>query len=162
MLRNYLKITFRNLWRQKGYALINILGLAIGLASCMIIMLYVFHELSYDTFNTKTDRIYRVANPSILRVIIIGLQHYPLCLDQPFKKIILQWRQLLVLHERKSAWFEKEIPILRKTRSLTPIRHSLRSSLCRCFMVIRPKPSIIPILSSSPDRSPKSILEKPM
>ena len=61
MLRNYLKITFRSLRRQKGYSMINILGLAIGLACCMIIMLYVFHELSYDTYNKNADRIYRVA-----------------------------------------------------------------------------------------------------
>ena len=61
MIRNYLKIIFRNLWRQKGYALINIMGLAVGLASCMIILLYVFHEISFDTFNKKADRIYRVA-----------------------------------------------------------------------------------------------------
>lgn len=61
MIRNYLKIAIRNLKRQKGYALINILGLAIGLTSCMIILLYVFHELSYDTYNQKADRIYRVA-----------------------------------------------------------------------------------------------------
>ena len=61
MIRNYLKIALRSLRRQKGYSMINILGLAMGLASCMIIMLYVFHELSYDTYNTKADRIYRVA-----------------------------------------------------------------------------------------------------
>ena len=61
MLKNYLKIISRNLWRQKGYTLINILGLAVGLSSCIIILLYVFHEFSYDRFNKKANRIYRVA-----------------------------------------------------------------------------------------------------
>ena len=60
MLKNYLKIAFRNIIRQKGFSLINISGLAIGIATCLIIMLYIFHELSYDRFNEKSDRIVRV------------------------------------------------------------------------------------------------------
>ncbi len=61
MLRNYLKTALRNLSRQKVYTLINITGLAIGLATCMMIMLYVVHELSYDKFFENQDRVYRVA-----------------------------------------------------------------------------------------------------
>ena len=60
MLSNYLKIAFRNIIRQKGFSLINISGLAIGIATCLIIMLYIFHELSYDRYNEKADRIVRV------------------------------------------------------------------------------------------------------
>lgn len=60
MFKNYLKITFRNLWKQKGYAFINILGLAVGLACCIVILLYVTHELSYDKHHEHSDRIYRV------------------------------------------------------------------------------------------------------
>ncbi|MDX1642325.1 MAG: ABC transporter permease, partial [Balneolaceae bacterium] len=62
MLKNYFKITFRNLWRNKGYSFINIFGLAVGLASCIIILLYVSHELSYDEHYENSDRIYRVAS----------------------------------------------------------------------------------------------------
>lgn len=62
MLKNYLKITFRNLWKQKGYAFINILGLAVGLACCIVILLYVSHELSYDKHHKHSDRIYRVVS----------------------------------------------------------------------------------------------------
>ena len=60
MWTNYLKIAFRNLRRQKGYALINILGLAVGLATCLVIGYYIQHELSYDRFHTNADRLYRV------------------------------------------------------------------------------------------------------
>ncbi|WP_221406190.1 ABC transporter permease [Daejeonella lutea] len=60
MLSNYIKIAWRNLLRQKGFTLINISGLAIGIATCLIIMLYIFHELSYDRYNEKADRIVRV------------------------------------------------------------------------------------------------------
>ncbi len=60
MLRNYLKIAFRNLKRRKGYAFLNIAGLAIGFAACLVIGLYLRHELSYDEFHEKADRIYRL------------------------------------------------------------------------------------------------------
>jgi putative ABC transport system permease protein len=60
MFNNYLKIALRNLWRHKAFSAINILGLAIGLATCLIIMLFVAQELSYDRYNEKADRIVRV------------------------------------------------------------------------------------------------------
>ncbi|NUO81311.1 ABC transporter permease [candidate division KSB1 bacterium] len=60
MLKNYLKIAFRNLIKHKGYTAINIAGLAVGMACCYLILLYVRHELSYDRFHEKAERIYRV------------------------------------------------------------------------------------------------------
>src|SRR5690606_238901 len=60
MLTNHLKLAFRNLARQKGLSAINIFGLAIGIATCLVIMLYVYNELSYDRYNDKSDRIVRV------------------------------------------------------------------------------------------------------
>jgi len=61
MLKNYIKIAVRNLLKRKGYSLINIVGLAIGMASCLLILMFVSDELSYDAYNEKADRIYRVA-----------------------------------------------------------------------------------------------------
>ena len=60
MLRNYLKTAFRNLWRQKGYTLINLLGLAIGMTTCLLIFLYISFELSYDKHFKDYGNIYRV------------------------------------------------------------------------------------------------------
>ena len=60
MIKNYFKIAFADLLRNKFYSLINIVGLAIGITACILIMLYVQSELSYDTFHEKADRIYRV------------------------------------------------------------------------------------------------------
>jgi len=57
MFRNHLKIAWRNMVRQKRYSLINISGLAVGLAVCMIMMLYVAHEHSYDRFQPNADRL---------------------------------------------------------------------------------------------------------
>lgn len=59
MINNYLKSSWRNLRRDKAYSAINISGLAVGLAICLVIVLFVRHELSYDTFHEKSDRIYR-------------------------------------------------------------------------------------------------------
>ncbi|MDB5090991.1 MAG: cell division protein FtsX, partial [Mucilaginibacter sp.] len=60
MIRNYLKTAFRSLLKNKGFTFINVLGLALGLATCLLIVFYVIDELSYDHFNTKYERIYRV------------------------------------------------------------------------------------------------------
>ena len=59
MIRSYLKIALRNIAKNKIYSLINILGLAVGMAACILIALYVINEESYDTFNKKADRIVR-------------------------------------------------------------------------------------------------------
>jgi putative ABC transport system permease protein len=60
MLRNYLKIAVRNLKRRPGYAFINIAGLAVGIAACLLIGLWVRHELSYDDFHEAADRTHRI------------------------------------------------------------------------------------------------------
>jgi putative ABC transport system permease protein len=60
MIKNYLKTAFRSLLKNKGFTAINVLGLALGLTTCLLIVFYVFDELSYDRYNTKADRIYRV------------------------------------------------------------------------------------------------------
>lgn len=59
MFRNYLKVALRYLLRNKGYTTINILGLAIGITCCVLIMLFVRSEWSYDKFHSKSERIYR-------------------------------------------------------------------------------------------------------
>ncbi|HEY5465015.1 MAG TPA: ABC transporter permease [Hanamia sp.] len=59
MFKNYLKTAFRNLRKNKLYSAINIFGLTIGLAACLLIGVYIIHELSYDKFNVNADRIVR-------------------------------------------------------------------------------------------------------
>ncbi len=60
MFKNYIIIAIRNILRQKGYSIINILGLAVGLASVILILLWVKYEFSYDHSNKNVDRIYRL------------------------------------------------------------------------------------------------------
>ena len=70
MFKNYLKITMRNIKRQKLYSLINLIGLAIGMFVCILIFLYVKDELSYDKFHEKADRIYRISGDN--NIIMTG------------------------------------------------------------------------------------------
>lgn len=69
MLWNYVKIAFRNLNRCKAFSLINLAGLAIGIAAFLVIMHYVEFELSYDRFHENADRIYRIRNDRIYKDI---------------------------------------------------------------------------------------------
>jgi ABC-type antimicrobial peptide transport system permease subunit len=60
MLRNYFKIALRNLYRHKGYSFINVAGLAIGIAACLLLFIVVRYELSYDKFQENYKQIYRI------------------------------------------------------------------------------------------------------
>jgi putative ABC transport system permease protein len=71
MFKNYLKVAFRNLWKNKGFSFINITGLAIGMASAILILLWMQNETSYDDFHDKGDRIYEVWN----RATFSGAMH---------------------------------------------------------------------------------------
>jgi len=66
MIKNYLKIALRNLRKHKGYTFINITGLAVGLACCLLIVLFVRDELSYDRYHDNADRIYRITLDALL------------------------------------------------------------------------------------------------
>ncbi|HEY9117002.1 MAG TPA: ABC transporter permease, partial [Roseivirga sp.] len=77
MYQNYLKIAFRNLFKNKFYSLLNITGLAIGVACCLLIMLFVIDELSYDKHFKKSDHIYRLTmsgalNGSAFDLALVG------------------------------------------------------------------------------------------
>ncbi len=60
MISNYLKSALRNLWKHRGHSLINLLGLSIGMAACILIVAWVANELSFDRFHENSDRIHRV------------------------------------------------------------------------------------------------------
>ena len=60
MLKNIFLVTIRNLWRNKAFSFINITGLAIGMASALLIGLWVQHESSFDRWHAKADRIYEL------------------------------------------------------------------------------------------------------
>jgi putative ABC transport system permease protein len=110
MLRNYLKIALRNVRRHKGYSFINIAGLAIGMACCILILLWVQDELSYDRFHENAGDIYRViqdikfADHDTTWAIAQG----PLgpSLEADFPEIInatrITWRRFRLTYDEKS------------------------------------------------------------
>ena len=66
MIKNYLKLTLKNLRKQKVFSLINILGLTVGITCCLLIFLFIRHELSYDNFHTRGKNIYRLVRQADL------------------------------------------------------------------------------------------------
>ncbi|MEM6844502.1 MAG: ABC transporter permease [Bacteroidota bacterium] len=73
MLKNYFTIALRSLTKHKGYSAINLLGLTVGITTCILIYLYIQHELSYDRFHEHADKIYRVDNTYLAD----GVDSYP-------------------------------------------------------------------------------------
>ena len=65
MLKNYLKIAFRKLMKNKTFSFINIFGLAIGLTCCMLISLYIYNETRYDSYHKDVNRLYQVGTTFI-------------------------------------------------------------------------------------------------
>ena len=106
MLTNYLKIAWRSIRKQQGFTFINIFGLAVGLACCMLIMLYVLDELSYDRYNEKADRIYRVQADIKFGGNDMHFAVSPDPIGPTLKKDYPQVEQFVRLHQR-GTWLVK-------------------------------------------------------
>ncbi|MBL7930875.1 MAG: ABC transporter permease [Bacteroidia bacterium] len=83
MIRNYFLVALRNLWRNKFFSLVNILGLSVGIACCLIIFLYAKNELSYDQFHERKDNIYQLVadmtnpNGEVQKLSVTGMMPGP-------------------------------------------------------------------------------------
>src|SRR5712671_5585304 len=92
MIKNYFKTAWRNLWKNKVYSAINIVGLSIGMAACIIILLFVFYERSFDSFHSKN--IYRLNEvqkfPGMVASQKVALSMFPMgpTLKNEFPEII--------------------------------------------------------------------------
>ena len=80
MLKNYLKIALRNLRRHKGYTFINLAGLAVGMACCITVLLFVQDEVRYDGYHTLGNRLYRISS----RAVLMATGEENLVADSPF------------------------------------------------------------------------------
>lgn len=90
MIKNYLKIAWRNLWRNKFFSTINILGLALGMACSVLIILWVQNELSVDSFHKNSDRIYAVVERQYYDHKIMAQYAVPGVLADEMKKTLPQ------------------------------------------------------------------------
>src|SRR5690606_1012386 len=100
MFRHYFRIALRSIARHKSYTTINMLGLALGLASCIFILLIVRNELSYDQYHARAQRTYRITslgldyNPSVSFAVAPALRN-----DFPELEHVSQyyyWRQSMI------------------------------------------------------------------
>src|SRR5215204_4884315 len=111
MFRNYLKISWRNLVKNKVYSFINITGLAIGLAVCMLIVIYVGHEYSYDKFHANAERIFylkskiKMGNDSLYMTQLAYSTAPSLTKSEPSIEAFLRLRQ-----DRQSIIQSSQIP----------------------------------------------------
>ncbi len=124
MLKNYLKIAFRNLIKYPGYSVINIFGLSTGIACCILIMLFVGDELSYDRYHEKADRIYRIQTDVDVSGNLLKLATTSFPMAEAFKtdyseieKItrVIRWGEPVIskdetrFKERNMLWADTEV-----------------------------------------------------
>jgi predicted permease len=117
MFKNYLKIALRNIKRHKGYSFINITGLAIGLACCLLITIWVLDELSYDRFHENASDLYRVEENQYYSsgVYHVNVTPYPLApaLKKDIPEIIEAtryiWSRNILIRYGEKSFFEDDI-----------------------------------------------------
>jgi ABC-type antimicrobial peptide transport system permease subunit len=102
MLKNYLKIAFRNLLRNKGFSAINISGLAIGMASAVLILLWVENEMSYDLFHKNKDYLYEAWNRSVFNGKLESWNTTPKILGPTLKQ---EYPEIAEATRTYSRWF---------------------------------------------------------
>jgi putative ABC transport system permease protein len=108
MLKNYIKVALRNIKKHRVYSIINIIGLAIGMAVCILILLFIQDELSYDTFHQNANRIYRIAqveeqNNEQVPIVCIGGGVTIKCKND-FPEAIEKATRLWFVTSRRETW----------------------------------------------------------
>ncbi len=118
MLKNHLKIAFRNLLKRPFYTTINVLGLAIGMACTLLITIYVLHELSYDRFHEKADRIYRLATHlEVGESGFIGAKVSP-AVAGPFKAEVPEVDMVVRMNQYDNKVFRKGETVIKEDKVL--------------------------------------------
>jgi putative ABC transport system permease protein len=112
MFRNYFKTAWRNLWKNKVYSIINVTGLAIGMAACIVILLFVFYENSFDRFHSKN--IYRLNEvqkfPGMVASQKVALSMFPMgpTLQHDFPEI-RNFTRIRWDHKYQMTWHDKHL-----------------------------------------------------
>jgi putative ABC transport system permease protein len=102
MLKNYLKVAIRNLWKSKGFSLINITGLTAGMASAILISLWIYNEVSYDRFHKNRDYIYQAWNRGVFDGKLQCWESTPKVLSYAMK---LEFPEVADYCRTNSRWF---------------------------------------------------------
>ncbi len=107
MLKNYLKIAWRNLTQNKSFAFINIGGLAVGIACCLLIFLYIQDELSYDEFQANSNRIYRILREFDMPDLHSTIAHTPSSLGLALQKNATAVKKAVRINDVAAPMVEK-------------------------------------------------------
>lgn len=102
MLENYFKIAFRNLLRNKGFSAINISGLAVGMASALLILLWIYNEVSYDKFHSNKDYLYHAWNRGVFDGKLQCWDNTPKILGPTLKE---EYPEVANISRQSSRWF---------------------------------------------------------
>src|SRR5580765_5518747 len=106
MFRNYLKVAWRNLMKNKTFSFINVFGLAVGLTSCLLISLYLYHELSYDSYHKNANQIYQLGTTFVKegKEDRTGVTPAPMAktMQQEFPEIVRSTRLLKAFSDDKT------------------------------------------------------------
>lgn len=141
MYKNYFIIAWRNLVKKKAYSFINIFGLGLGIACCLLIFMFVQDELSYDNYHAKRDRIYRLTHgwssgEKIDGKIIHSGYGAMRPLDQHLRPTFQRWRRSFSFRVGLISCLPTEQKCTRKTESSLWILQPLTYSVGRCLRAI--------------------------
>lgn len=103
MIRNYLLTAFRNVIRYKGFSLINIFGLSLSMSVCMLIIVVILDQFSYDKIHTRSDRIYRVQQVDSLSTVSLGIASNPYALGTELRDNYSFAEQVVILNDNFSG-----------------------------------------------------------
>ncbi|MEO6288000.1 MAG: ABC transporter permease [Dyadobacter sp.] len=106
MLENYLKIAFRNLLRNKGFSIINISGLAVGMASALLILLWIYNEVGYDRFHTNEEYLYHAWNRGTFDGKLQCWDNTPKILGPTLKE---EYPEVANVSRQYSRWFVTKV-----------------------------------------------------
>jgi putative ABC transport system permease protein len=117
MLQNYFKIALRSIMRQKGYSALTIIGLTVGISSCLLVWLFVSNELSYDTQHSKIDRLYRVTSNMTLTGQTTALARSSYMITPMLKKDYPEVEEAvhLVPTQKQTVWYGDKVFQFEKT-----------------------------------------------
>jgi len=115
MWKNYLKISFRNLWKNKSFTFINIIGLAVGLAVSFSILLYVVNEVTYDRFHEKSEHIYRFAASMDLQDRHFEISLMPIPFGPALKQEFPEVKNTTRIREAGSTLISRENDVIKET-----------------------------------------------
>src|SRR5690349_19130997 len=114
MFRNYLKTAFRNLWKNKAFSFINIMGLALGLACSLVIMLWVNDEYNVDAFHKNGSRLYSVYEKQIRDDDISAFHGTPGVLADEMKRVLPEVQYATNMNWTELSAFEADNKIIKQ------------------------------------------------